>query len=58
LGGIPRKGISKKTDFLVVGDTSYYGVTSKQEKAMALQVDGSDIQIITESIFLNMVSSI
>ena len=57
--GFPQKGVNKTTQILVVGQQDYKrvgedGMSSKQEKAMALKDAGQDIEIISEEQFLCM----
>lgn len=56
LGGIPRSGVSGKTDYVIVGDlgsgdwiSGHYG--TKIKKAKELQSQGKNITIISESDF-------
>ena len=56
-GGHPQNGINKETNFLVVGDTDYSsnvvnGLTRKQKKATEKQLAGQDIQILSETTFV------
>jgi len=57
IGGIIGKGVTKTTDFLVVGQQDYRvvgddGMSSKQEKAVKLIDNGSEIEIISEDDYL------
>ena len=60
VGGEVEKGVTKHTNFLVVGDQDYRkfadGQTkgSKMRKAEALLAKGQDIEIITEQDFLEI----
>jgi DNA polymerase-3 subunit epsilon len=59
IGGFPQKGVNKFTQILVVGQQDYRkvgedGMSSKQEKAMALKDAGQDIEIMSEKQFLSM----
>lgn len=59
IGGFPQKGVNKATQILVVGQQDYRrvgedGMSSKQEKAMALKDAGQDIEIMSEEQFLSM----
>lgn len=59
IGGFPQKGVNKSTQILVVGQQDYRlvgedGMSSKQEKAMALKDTGQDIEIMSEEQFLPM----
>ncbi len=56
IGGINGKGVTKSTDFLVVGQQDYRvvgedGMSSKQEKAIKYIEQGSDIEILSENDF-------
>jgi len=60
IGGINGKGVTKMTDFLVVGQQDYRivgddGMSSKQEKAMKQIEKGADLEIISEDDFLRNV---
>jgi len=57
IGGINGNGVTKDTDFLVVGQQDYRivgddGMSSKQEKAVNLIEKGSTLEIISEDDFL------
>jgi len=57
IGAINGKGVTKNTDFLVVGQQDYRvvgddGMSSKQEKAIRLIEKGSDLEILSEDEFL------
>ena len=59
IGGFPQKGVNKSTQILVVRQQDYRlvgedGMSSKQEKAMALKDSGQDIEIMSEEQFLSM----
>lgn len=61
LGGICTDGVTKKTNFLVMGSNEYHpnvedGKSSKQKKAESLILKGADLQILSESSFLEMLS--
>ncbi|MCU1804791.1 exonuclease domain-containing protein [Cytobacillus firmus] len=61
LGAIIKTGVSKKTDYLVVGiqDKSLVGtkgISTKEEKAYFLIKEGININIINESAFLNLIN--
>ena len=61
LGGICADGITKKTDYLILGNTDYSqnvkgGKTNKFKKAQNLILKGSDLEIITENVFYEMLS--
>ncbi|MEI8200111.1 MAG: exonuclease domain-containing protein [Eubacteriales bacterium] len=62
VGGVCQSGITKDTDFLILGDNSFCasikgGRSSKQMKAEKMIMDGSDIQIISESTFSQILKS-
>lgn len=59
IGGFPQKGVNTSTQILVVGQQDYRrvgedGMSSKQEKAMALKDAGQDIEVMSEEQFLSM----
>ena len=61
LGGICADGITKKTDYLILGNTEYSnnvkdGKTNKFKKAQSLILKGSDLEIITENLFYEFIS--
>lgn len=61
LGGQLGDGVTKKTDFLILGNNDYCstikdGKSSKQKKAEKLKQDGYDIEIIPEDVFYEMIS--
>ncbi len=61
LGGIPADSVTKKTNFLVLGNNDYCplikdGKSAKQKKAEKLMSEGQDICIITEEVFMDMLS--
>lgn len=58
VGGIPTDSVTKKTDVLVVGQQDYRvvgdsGMSSKQKKALQLLEKGQNIEILSESEFLD-----
>lgn len=60
LGGIPGDNITKKTNYLVLGNNDYCktikdGKSTKQKKAEKLILDGADLQIIPEEVFYELV---
>lgn len=60
MGGTLTSGVTKKTDYLVLGCTDYCktikdGKTAKQKKANQLQKDGYNILVITEDVFYQMI---
>lgn len=57
IGGIIGKGVTKSTDFLVVGQQDYRvvgedGMSSKQAKAITLIEKGSELEILSEADFM------
>ena len=53
IGGIIGKGVTKKTNYLILGNNDYKraaknGKSSKHKKAEELQAKGSEIEIIPE----------
>lgn len=59
-GGINGDGVTKKTNYLVLGNNDYCksikgGKSSKQKKAEKLKLSGQDIEIIPESVFYDMI---
>lgn len=59
LGGIVANSVTKKTNYLVLGNNDYCpsiknGKSSKQKKAEKLKLDGQDIEIISENTFFEM----
>ncbi len=62
LGGICEDGVTKKTNYLVLGNQDYRrvgdsGKSAKQKKAEAMQLQGYDIVTISESVFFDMVAN-
>lgn len=62
IGGIPADGVTKKTNFLILGNNDYCktikdGKSSKQKKAEVLILAGADLQIIPEQVFYDMLSN-
>ncbi len=62
LGGICGDGVSKKTNYLVLGNNDFCttikdGKSSKQKKAEQLQLEGQDIEIISENVFYDMIDN-
>lgn len=60
LGGINGDGVTKKTNYLILGNNDYCttikdGKSSKQKKAEQLIRAGQDLEILPESIFYEMV---
>ena len=61
LGGIPKDGITKKTNFLVVGSDDFAssvknGKTNKMVKAETYRQSGLDITTLSEAAFFDMIS--
>jgi DNA polymerase-3 subunit epsilon len=60
VGGRPAAGVTKDTDYLVVGDVDMrklrrgVQLTSKMKRALQLRGSGSTIQILGESDFLQL----
>lgn len=59
LGGINADSVTKKTNFLILGNNDYCksikdGKSSKQKKAEKLKLDGYDIEILPETAFYEM----
>ena len=62
LGGINGDNVTKKTNFLILGNNDYCksikdGKSSKQKKAEKLKLSGQDIEIIPESVFYDLIES-
>lgn len=60
LGGIIEANVTKKTNYLILGNNDYCatikeGKSSKQKKAEANKLKGQDIEIIPESVFYDMI---
>lgn len=60
IGGINGDNVTKKTDYLVLGNNDYCksirdGKSSKQKKAEKYILDGLDIKIISENTFYDMI---
>lgn len=61
LGGICEDRVTKKTNFLILGNTAYLqtkhkGKSSKQKKAEQYKLEGQEIEIIPESVFIDLIS--
>lgn len=61
LGGFADNGVTKKTNYLILGNNDYCstirdGKSSKQKKAEQYKLEGLDIEIISESVFYEMLS--
>ncbi len=62
LGGINGDSVTKKTNYLILGNNDYCksikdGKSNKQKKAEKLKLDGQDIEILPESVFYDLVDS-
>ncbi|MBU3183257.1 exonuclease domain-containing protein [Clostridium estertheticum] len=62
VGGICKNGITKDTNYLILGDNSYCasikdGKSSKQKKAEDMILNGLDIQIIPETTFYQILKN-
>ena len=62
LGGINQNGVTKATDYLVLGNNDYCatikgGKSSKQKKAEEYMLKGTGIAIMDEKTFYDMVSA-
>ena len=59
IGGICDNGVTKKTNFLILGNNDYSSgtKTSKHKKAEAYKLAGADIEIIPESVFYDMLEN-
>jgi len=60
-GGINENGITKKTNYLILGNNDFCksirgGKSSKQKKAEEYVLKGQDLQIISETEFYHMIS--
>ena len=60
LGGICENGVTKKTNYLILGNNDYCktikdGKSSKQKKAEKLILEGQDLSIMPEDVFYDMV---
>jgi DNA polymerase-3 subunit epsilon len=61
MGGICKDSVVKATDFLVLGNNDYClsikdGKSTKQKKAEQMKLAGSDIEIISENVFYDMLN--
>ena len=59
LGGICADSVTKKTNYLIMGSNEYNptvkdGKSTKQKKAEALILKGADLQVLSESVFLEL----
>ena len=60
VGGIPMNSVTQKTDVLVVGQQDYRvvgadGMSTKQKKALSLLEKGHNIEILSETEFINRI---
>ncbi|MDB8867646.1 exonuclease domain-containing protein [Pediococcus acidilactici] len=60
LGGEPQNNVTKKSDFLLLGNNFYSsqlkdGKSEKYRKALELKDQGQDLDIITEDVFLDLI---
>lgn len=61
IGGICGDSVTKKTNFLILGNNDYCvsikdGKSSKQKKAEALILKGQDLMILSESVFFDYIN--
>lgn len=61
LGGVPQDSITKKTNYLVIGNSDFArsvkdGKTTKMKKAESYQQKGADILILSENTFFDLIS--
>ena len=59
LGGKLDKSVTKKTNYLILGDNDYNAIlhgekSSKHKKAEQLKLEGNDIEIIDERTFYDI----
>lgn len=62
-GGIPANNVTKKTDYLILGNNEYNplvrdGISNKQRKAESYILAGCDIKIIPEAVFLDLLAGV
>ena len=60
LGGHCEDGVTKKTNFLILGNNDYNPIlrgkkSSKLIKAETLKLEGKDIEIISENVFYDII---
>ena len=60
-GGLCGNSVTRKTNFLILGNNDYFstmkkGKSSKQIKAEEYKLKGQDIEIISESLFYDMIN--
>lgn len=61
LGGVLDKGVTKQTNYLILGDNDYNAIlkgekSSKYKKAEKLKLEGQDIEIIDELTFYDLLN--
>ena len=61
LGGMCVDRVTKKTNYLVLGNNDYCssikdGKSIKQKKAEELKLSGYDVEILSEDVFYDMIS--
>ncbi|MFL2095550.1 exonuclease domain-containing protein [Marinilactibacillus psychrotolerans] len=58
LGGVNRDSVTKKTNYLILGDTDYSkvkdGKSSKHKKAEKYKLEGQEIEVISEMVFYDL----
>ena len=60
IGGVPTNSVTSDTDVLVVGQQDYRvvgadGMSSKQKKALSFLEKGHNIEILSETEFINRI---
>lgn len=60
LGGINGDSVTKKTNFLILGNNDYCplvkdGKSNKQKKAEKMKLEGYDIEVLPENVFYDMI---
>ena len=63
LGGFADNGVTAKTNFLILGNNDYCttikgGKSTKQRKAEAYKLAGQDIEILSESVFYDLIEEV
>jgi len=64
LGATPQNSVTRKTNFLILGNLEYSkhsvpdGKSSKLKKAENLILSGQDLEIISENVFLDIISTV
>ncbi|MBQ6737437.1 MAG: BRCT domain-containing protein [Synergistaceae bacterium] len=61
LGGINQDNVNKDTNFLILGNNDYCtsikgGKSTKHKKAEKYKQEGQDIEIISETVFYDMIA--